>query len=746
MTGFYRKFVDCYAKKAAPLTRYLKDDMAEPFDLDDEATAAHRALKMAIISAPILALPKATGTFVLETDASACQLGVQLLQQQEDSSWRPIGFWSRQCNKAECNYSPTEREALAIFWGIKMCRPYLERTRFVVRSDHQALRWLFSTSTSDGNARILRWKLALSAYDFSVEYKPGPTNKVADELSRMVTDGLSPMLDPAEEDESIPCLVVDVEPGEVDLPPPPSVPLESPLLTVPKSMKAISRNELYRAQRGDPWCQSLAASLTNEYSLLKPPGLFIDDDGILCCSPRLPDMPYRWVAPAPLRERICKLHHFTKVAGHPGSTRMTANIARTWYWPQLAKDCLAMVRRCPSCSALRLKRGPKRTYPLTIFPPDRPLEFIAIDVLGPLPRTSRGNQYVLCICDRFSKMSIAVAMPDQTASTVARALVDRWIAVFGIPITLLSDNGPCFASKFFQVLTKVLGVKHVFTSAYRPTTNGQVERWNATLVDTLTNFAREKDWDLSLGLACVSYNSSVHATTGYAPLELSTTREPAPSVWSRQPSLLPRGRDEKLQYRQALLARAARLCESAKETTHLRLERYKYLYDYHVRRRHADLQVGDSVFVKTFMLEPGRSPKLSAPVSGPYPVVGIDGPNVVIRTREGSERLHLDRVMRCPTDLPSGVEWTPRKEVPTTSRRPIKDPDDEYVIDYLVSHAPTEDEQRWLARVRWAGFSRDEDTWEPVTALPEHMVARYERRKKLQPGTLRRRPGETPRL
>jgi hypothetical protein len=217
-------------------------------------------------------------------------------------------------------------------------------------------------------------------------------------------------------------------------------------------------------------------------------------------------------------------------------------------------------------------------------------------------------------------------------------------------------------------------------------------------------------------------------------------------VWSRQPSLLPRGHDEKLQYRQALLARAARLCESARETTHLRLERYKYLYDYHVRRRHADLQVGDSVFVKTFMLEPGRSPKLSAPISGPYPLVGIDGPNAVIRTREGTERFHLYRVMRFPTDLPFGIEWAPRKEVPTTDRRPATDPDDEYVIYYLVSHAPTEYEQGWLVRVRWAGFSRDEDTWETAKALPENMVARYERRKKLHLGTLRRRPDETTRL
>jgi transposase InsO family protein len=739
MTGYYRKFIDQYAKKAAPLTKYLKEDTAEPFDLGVEALEAHQNLKTAIVTAPVLALPKSKGMFVLETDASASQLGVQLLQEQDDSTWRPIGFWSRQCNSAESNYSPTEREALAIVWGIKVCRPYLERTKFKVRSDHQALRWLFSTSTSDGNPRVLRWKLALSAYDFSVEYKPGATNRVADELSRMETGGMSPIMESDGDEEMIPCLVVNAEAG--DLLSPPSTPLESPLLNVPEPLEAISRTELARAQQDDTWCRDLIRLVEKEEPT-QPPGVVLDDNGLLCCPPVKSELPYRWVAPSSLRERICTLHHFSKAVGHPGGTRMAENVARMWYWPKLAKDCHAMVRRCPSCAALRLKRGPKRTYPLTVFPPDRPLEFIAVDVLGPLPKTSRGNQYVLCICDRFSKMSIAVAMPDQTASTVARELVDRWIAPFGIPITILSDNGPCFASKFFQVLNNVLGVKHVFTSAYRPTTNGQVERWNATLVDMLTHLTREKDWDRSLGIACVAYNSSVHSTTGYAPIELSTTREPAPSVWSRQPSLLPRSKPEKFQHRQALLARAAKLCSAARETSALRLQRYKSLYDYHVRRRHSDLQVGDSVFVRTHMLEPGRSPKLSAPVAGPYPVIRIDGPNVDIRTREGKVRLHLDRVMRCPTDLPSGVEWAPQKDVPKTTRRRDKDPDDEYVIDYLVAHAPTDEGQSWLIRVRWSGFSRSDDTWEPVDGLPDRLVTRYERRKGLQPGTLSRRPGE----
>jgi hypothetical protein len=105
--------------------------------------------------------------------------------EQEDGSYRPLGYWSRHYNAAELNYSPTEREALAIVWVVKLCRPYLERTKFLVRSDHHALGWLFGTTSTEGNPRIVRRKLSLSAFDFTVEYRPGASQRVADELSRM---------------------------------------------------------------------------------------------------------------------------------------------------------------------------------------------------------------------------------------------------------------------------------------------------------------------------------------------------------------------------------------------------------------------------------------------------------------------------------------------------------------------------------------------------------------------------------
>jgi Reverse transcriptase (RNA-dependent DNA polymerase) len=74
MTGFYRKFVNNYAKMASPLTRYLKDDVAESFEIDAAARRAHNSMKEAIVTSPVLALPQRTGMFVLETDASAAQL------------------------------------------------------------------------------------------------------------------------------------------------------------------------------------------------------------------------------------------------------------------------------------------------------------------------------------------------------------------------------------------------------------------------------------------------------------------------------------------------------------------------------------------------------------------------------------------------------------------------------------------------------------------------------------------------
>jgi transposase InsO family protein len=558
MCGVYRRFISGYSKVAVALTRYLKDGVPETFSLDDDALKSHSQLKNAITSAPVLALPNATGLYVLEADASASQLGVQLLQEQSDKSFRPIGFWSRQCNQAECNYSPTEREALAIVWGIRICRPYLEYTRFRIHSDHQALRWLFSVSISESNPRLVRWRLALSAYDFEVVYKPGPQQRVADELSRMYTTEYAPMPAVGDEEGTIPCILIQQE--DLSFPPSPTVPRTAPFIKLTEPLEAIALEELTDAQARDTWCQDMLRVMEETICSPSIQEILWDDHGVLSCRKNLEEnAPLRWLAPASLRERILTLGHFSPLAAHPGATRMYQNLARKWYWPSLSRDCSTFVRRCPTCAARHLKRGPRRSTPLTVFPPNGALEFISMDVLGPLPTSRRGNRYILVMTDRFSKLTVAVPMADQTASSVAQAFVDRWLACYGIPIVVLTDNGSNFASKFMAVVTQMLGIKHVYTSAYRPSTNGQVERFNATLADGLTILsANDKEWDQVVGITCHAYNGSVHSSTGYAPFELACTRAPAVAVWTTQPILSSPDRKEKPMFRQKLLERVQR--------------------------------------------------------------------------------------------------------------------------------------------------------------------------------------------
>jgi hypothetical protein len=108
---------------------------------------------------------------------------------------------------------------------------------------------------------------------------------------------------------------------------------------------------------------------------------------------------------------------------------------------------------------------------------------------------------------------------------------------------------------------------------------------------------------------------------------------------------------------------------------------------------------------------------------------------VVIKTRDGDQRVHLDRVIRCPMDLPPGIQFSrpaPSKEI----RMPAEQSDVDFVIDRLVTHVLDEDGTGYLMRVRWAGYDQGSDTWESAAYLPANILRRYERRKRLRPGFL----------
>jgi len=167
--------------------------------LSGEALGAFEELKRSLTEAPILALPHRDGAYTLDTDASAGQVGAVLLREQPDQSTRPMGYWSRSLNAAERNYSTTEREGLAVVWASLLLSPYIERTRFTVRTDHAALTWMLHIDGAHG--RLARWRLRLAEFDYVVQTRPGASHHAADTMSRIST----PAVDDGAIPDPVPC-------------------------------------------------------------------------------------------------------------------------------------------------------------------------------------------------------------------------------------------------------------------------------------------------------------------------------------------------------------------------------------------------------------------------------------------------------------------------------------------------------------------------------------------------------------
>jgi transposase InsO family protein len=112
-------------------------------------------------------------------------------------------------------------------------------------------------------------------------------------------------------------------------------------------------------------------------------------------------------------------------------------------------------------------------------------------------------------------------MRTNTALAVAKAFCTHWVLSYGPPSYLLSKNGTQFTAKFFLEVFRELGIARVFTTAYHPQTNGQVERFNRTILNALRTYVAKSqaDWDYYTSAITYRYNSRIHASLGFAPFE-----------------------------------------------------------------------------------------------------------------------------------------------------------------------------------------------------------------------------------
>ncbi len=163
--------------------------------------------------------------------------------------------------------------------------------------------------------------------------------------------------------------------------------------------------------------------------------------------------------------------------------------------------------------------------PLHPIPPLGPFEKWGIGLMGPLPMIGRGHQFIIIATDYLTKFAEVRALKSLVKQEVARFLYEQVFTQFGIPLEIVSNNGPQFLSEVVENLLARLAMKHMFTTMYKPSTNGLVERTNRTLCSMLAKEAEVHvnicDWDLKIHHVVWVYNTTYKTATGYSPFRLT---------------------------------------------------------------------------------------------------------------------------------------------------------------------------------------------------------------------------------
>jgi transposase InsO family protein len=695
--SYYRRFIRNFADLARPLHQLTRKDV--PFIWTEECTAAFGSLKTALQSPPVLAYPTREGEYILDTDASAFAIS-GVLSQMQDGEEHVISYFSQGLTKEERRYCVTRRELLAVVKSVKHFHSYLYGICFTVRTDHSSLQWLLRFKNPED--QLARWFEMLGTYNFTIQFRPGRLHGNADGLSRIPCGPCTSCERKEDKDRAgyLRAMHQPLPPRQSAQPPGPT----------PSStwIQGISMAELQEAQGKDSDLAELVAlkvhnqprpqrdevlAKSSEYKhYWQQWERLVVNNGILFREWHEGSQVHlQFIVPRSLKPLVLQGLHDALTAGHLGTRRTLLRVRAKYYWSGYQQDVRDWCRRCTPCQARR--RSTKAAQaPLKTSKVGERFQRVAMDILGPLPRTDAGNLYVLIISDYFSKWCVAVPMMDMEAITVARAFVDHFVTIFGVPRQLHTDQGSQFESKLFQAVCKLLGIDKTRTTPYWPQSDGLVERCNATLEAMLSKVvsSHQKDWDVFLQPLMMAYRSSAHDTTGYSPNMLMFGEELTlpihllvgpPSAEATEPNL-PKF--------------AFELRETLAEVHHTARDQGRQMQA--TQKKHYDAtlqlnkyQVGDQVWLKQTRRFKGLSPKLSARWVGPYHVTRVIS-DWLYRLRKGNGKeqvVHHNRLKKHEGQnvLPPSAQ--PLEEDRTTpTALPTPEESEGETEDYIAADPP----------------------------------------------------------
>ena len=650
ITSYYRKFVKNYAMLASPLTALMKKN--QPFVWSDECREAFEALKRALLSPPILALPIDEAPYILDTDSSNFAIGA-VLSQVQGGEERVIAYASRHLSPREQNYCTTRRELLAVVFYMKYFRCHLlgTKTPFRIRTDHAALAWLRRIPEPVGQQA--RWLEIMEEYRFVIEHRAGKQHGNADALSR------SPCYDRRC------CPYIEDQEGREELEGHDGKRVSA--IVGPSDVANVGVERLIEAQRNDV---DIAPILQMKCMMKEKPkwddvanysektkALWRQYDRLLVCNGVLKrvfvsddnhDEYLQIVMPEALRGEFIRNVHAGIGGGHLGRRRTEAAIRMRAYWVGWSDDVRQNLKCCSECA--RYTRGkPPRRVGLSPIKCGEPWEVLALDVTGPHPVSLGGHRFILTMQDAFSKWVEAFPIRRHTAQIVARLVFEQIVLRYGAPLRILTDQGTEFQSELFAELCRLMGINKVKSTPYRPQSNGGLERFHRTLNAMLAKVVAENqsDWHLRLPSVLAAYRATSHEATRYSPNHVIFGREnrlPIDLIYDRPPDRV----DDNISiddYVNRMVERSIRDFRTVREHLGRAAVSRKRRYDLKVKDE--PLCVGQKVWYYCPRRFRNRTAKWQLWYGGPYEIVRIIDPHVIMIRKNNRAKpiiVHRDKL------------------------------------------------------------------------------------------------------
>jgi hypothetical protein len=359
---------------------------------------------------------------------------------------------------------------LTILLALKKWRHYLSGGPLIIKIDQQSLKYMISHRLTDGIQHKLLLKLL--EYDYTLEYKKGAENRVANALSRQERVALAMTT-------TTPTWIEDVESSHKD----------------------------------DTHLKAIIEQLTiKDHSVQH----YTIHSGILRYKGRLCIGTSTY-----LRSRILSALHSSSIGGHSGIKGTYHRIKRIFYWPNLNKAVETFVAECPVCQRAK---GEHCHYPSLLAPlpiPQLAWIYISVDFVEGLPK-SGGENVILVVVDRLTKYAHFIALTHPfTSQTVAQLFIDNVIKLHDTPVAIVTDRDMVFTSRLWQDIFKSLKTTLQYNSAHHPQTDGQPKRVNQYLENYLRCmvFLEPKKWSTWLSLVGWWYNTNYHTSLKSTPFE-----------------------------------------------------------------------------------------------------------------------------------------------------------------------------------------------------------------------------------